>query len=99
MKSFKMMGIVLVLIFAFSSAALSAGKTVITIYTPGAGGTAYLIGGAMSAVLNRHVAEVQMMVEATGGTAAMSKLIGEKSEKNQPAFGLPDSRTFHMAYK
>jgi uncharacterized protein len=99
MKSFKVIGIALVLVVAFSSTAFSAGKTVIPIYTPGAGGTAYLIGGAIAAVLNRHIPEVQMMVEATGGTTAMSKLIGEKSEKKQPAFGLPDSRTFHMAYK
>lgn len=99
MKSFKMMCIALVFVFAFSSTAFSAGKTVIPIYTPGAGGTAYLIGGAIAAVLNRYIPEVQMMVEATGGTVAMSKLMGEKAEKNQLAFGIPDSRTFPMAYK
>jgi len=83
MKKLQIGAVVLMSLFFVISSAAS--KTVIPIYTPGAGGTAYLIGGAMAAVLNKYIPEVQMMVEATGGTAAMSKLIQEKAEKNQPA--------------
>ena len=92
--------IVLGLIFVLisSSAVSSAGKTVIPIYTPGSGGSAYLIGGAFATVLNKYIPEVQMMVEATGGTGAMSKLMAEKAEKNQPAFGIGDSKVFYAAY-
>jgi hypothetical protein len=76
----------------------SGAKTVIPIYTPGAGGTAYLIGGAMATVLNKYIPEVQMMVEATGGTVAISKFLEEKFEKKQPALGHGDSKLFYMAY-
>ncbi len=99
MKCFRIVLIVFILLLFSSTQGISAQKTVIPIYTPGAGGTAYLIGAAMATVLNKYVPEVQMMVEATGGTAAMSKLIQEKAEKNQPAFGVPDSKVTYMAYK
>mgnify|MGYP000876742887 CR=1 FL=1 len=98
MKIFKILSMVIVLLFFVCSHGFSAPKTVIPIYTPGAGGTAYLVGGAMAAVMNKYIPEVQMMVEATGGTAAMSKLVEEKAEKNQPAFGVPDSKVTYMAY-
>ena len=99
MRSARAIVLVSIFVFLLSSAVLAAGKTVIPVYTPGAGGTAYMVGGAMSAVINKYVPEVQMMVEATGGTAAMSKLMQEKSEKNQPAFGVPDSKVTILAYK
>jgi TRAP transporter TAXI family solute receptor len=89
---------VLVSAFVLSFPVSSGAKTVIPIYTPGAGGTAYLIGGAMATVLNKYVPEVQMMVEAAGGTVAISKFLEEKFEKKQPAFGHGDSKLFHMAY-
>jgi len=76
----------------------AAAKTVIPVYTPGAGGTAYMAGGAIATVMNKYIPEVQMMVEATGGTAAMAKLMSEKAEKNQPAFGIGDSKVFYQAY-
>jgi uncharacterized protein len=96
MKKFRIMAIVLACLLPALS--FAAGKTVIPIYTPGAGGTAYLVGGAIATVMNKYVPEVQMMVEATGGTGAMSKLMGEKAEKNQPAFGVGDSKVFYQAY-
>jgi TRAP transporter TAXI family solute receptor len=48
--------------------------------------------------MNKYIPEVHMMVEATGGTGAMSKLMGEKAEKNQPSFGVGDSKVFYQAY-
>ena len=98
MKSLRMVMLVLASIFVLSSSAFAAPKTVIPIYTPGAGGTAYLIGGAMATVLNKYLPEVQMMVEAAGGTVAISKFLEEKFEKKQPAFGHGDSKFFYMAY-
>jgi TRAP-type uncharacterized transport system substrate-binding protein len=86
MRSIWVATLVVVMVVALSPLGFSAGRTVIPIYTPGAGGTAYLAGGAIATGMNKYIPEVQMMVEATGGTAAMSKLMGEKAEKNQPAF-------------
>ena len=99
MKTLSSIAVILVLVCGLASSGSSAPKTVIPIYTPGAGGTAYMVGGAMAAVINRYVPEVQMMVEATGGTAAMSKLLQEKADKNQPAFGVPDSKVTYLAYR
>ncbi len=99
MRSVRTILLVSIFVFALSSAVLAAPKTVMPVYTPGAGGTAYLVGGAMTAVINKYVSEVQMMVETTGGTAAMTKLMQEKAEKNQPSFGVPDSKVTLMAYK
>jgi len=98
MKSLKIILMVLASIFILYSSSFSAAKAVIPIYTPGAGGTAYLIGGAMATVLNKYIPEVQMMVEAAGGTVAISKFLEEKFEKKQPAFGHGDSKFFYMAY-
>lgn len=98
MSSFRIVVFVSIFVFTVSTAAFSAGKTVIPIYTPGAGGSAYLIGGGTATVLNKYIPEVQMMVEATGGTGAMSKLIAEKAEKGQYAFGIGDSEVFYAAY-
>jgi TRAP transporter TAXI family solute receptor len=99
MKSLKIMSMFLVFVLMLCSYCFAAPKTVIPIYTPGAGGTAYLVGGAIASTMNKYIPEVQMMVEATGGTAAMARLLGEKAEKNQPAFGVGDSKFFYMAYK
>ncbi|MCG6533915.1 MAG: TAXI family TRAP transporter solute-binding subunit [Syntrophales bacterium LBB04] len=98
MKSRLIAAVVCIGIIFFCSPAFSAGRTVLPIYTPGAGGSAYLIGGAMASVLNKYIPEIQMMVEATGGTAVMVKFIAEKAEKNQAAFGIPESRGLYMAY-
>jgi TRAP transporter TAXI family solute receptor len=98
MKRVKIILMVLVSVFFLYPSSFSTAKTVIPIYTPGAGGTAYLIGGAMATVLNKYIPEVQMMVEAAGGTVAISKFLEEKFEKKQPAFGHGDSKFFYMAY-
>jgi uncharacterized protein len=98
MRSLRIAATLCFFFIIFCPSAFSAGKTVIPVYTPGAGGSAYLIGGAMATVLNKYVPEVQMMVEATGGTAVMVKFIAEKADKNQPAFGIPESRGLYMAY-
>ncbi len=48
MKSLRIILLVMVSLFVLCSSSFSAPKTIIPIYTPGAGGTAYLIGGAMA---------------------------------------------------
>ena len=98
MKGLRVILVGLASVFVLFSSVFAAAKTVIPIYTPGAGGTAYLIGGSMATVLNKYIPEVQMMVEAAGGTVAISKFLEEKFEKKQPALGHGDSKLFYMAY-
>jgi TRAP transporter TAXI family solute receptor len=80
-------------------APLSAvGKDVVPLYTPGSGGTAYFLGGAISKVINKYVPEVQMMVEGTGGSASTIKYLDEKKSKGQGAFGISDSKLLYLGY-
>ena len=76
----------------------TAAKDVVPIYTPGSGGTAYFLGGAIAKVINKYVPEVQMMVEGTGGSAATIKFIDEKKSKGQGAFGISDSKLLYLGY-
>jgi TRAP transporter TAXI family solute receptor len=99
MKSLKIVLIILVSVLALSTSGFSASKRIATVYTSGVGGTAYVLGGAIAKVINKHVPEVQMVVEATGGTIASVRFIAEKYEKNQEAFGLSDSQGLHFAYE
>lgn len=99
MKSFKIVWIVLVSVFVLSTPSFSSSKRIITVYTSGVGGTAYVLGGAIATVINKHLPEVQMVVEATGGTIASVRFIAEKFEKNQEAFGLSDSQGLYFAYE
>lgn len=98
MKVFRIIFLVFVISFVFCSSDLFAAKKIIPIYTPGAGGTAYFLAGAIAKVVNKYVPEVQMMVEATGGTANMVKYMAEKYEKKQEAFATPDSKVAYLAY-
>ena len=98
MKSFKIVLIILISILALSTSGFSASKRVITIYTSGVGGTAYIIGGGIAKVLNKYLPEFQAMVEATGGTIATVRFIAEKYEKKQEALGLSDSQGLYFAY-
>ncbi len=74
-------------------------KEVVPVYTPGAGGTLYFLGSALSKVINKYVPEVQMMVEPTGGTAASVKLIDEKFQNKKSVFATSDSKNNDAAYK
>lgn len=98
MKVLRVILVVFVIGFVFCLSDVFAAKKVIPIYTPGAGGTAYFLAGAIAKVVNKYVPEVQMMVEATGGTANMVKFMAEKYEKNQEAFATPDSKVAYLAY-
>ncbi len=99
MKTLRYAAIVVAGVFLFSSSSFSAEKKVATVYTSGVGGTAYIVGGAMAKVVNKYVPEVQMVVEATGGTIASVRFIADKYEKGQEAFGVSDSQGLYQAYK
>ncbi|MBI5605696.1 MAG: TAXI family TRAP transporter solute-binding subunit [Deltaproteobacteria bacterium] len=98
MKTLRILLVAIALCLMVSSQVFSAPKEIVPLYTPGSGGTAYFLGGAISKVVNKYVPEVQIMVEATGGAPAMVKLLDEKYAKGQPALGLGISKSFAFAY-
>jgi len=98
MKCIKMISLVLVSVFAFTTSGFSASKGVITIYTSGVGGTAYIVGGGIGKVLNKYLPDHQAVVEATGGTIATVRFLAEKYEKKQDGLGVSDSQGLYLAY-
>ena len=99
MKKLWMFLTVLIFMFIFGPSISSfAQKKVIPIYTPGAGGTAYFLGGGIASILNKYIPDVQMMVEATGGTTPTVKFIGEKFGKKQEVFGISTSDGIYYGY-
>ena len=98
MKLIKIVAAICVVSVVCCSSAVYAAKEVIPIYTPGSGGTAYFLGGAICKIVNKYVPEVQMMVEGTGGSAATIKFIDEKKGKGQGALGISDSKLLYLAY-
>ena len=67
------------------------------IYTPRAGGTAYIIGGGIADLINKEVAGVSMVVEATTGTEII-KLITERYNAGNAAFSVADAGGYYYAY-
>jgi len=99
MKRLIILQVTLITAFVFGlSTDCFAARKVIPIYTPGAGGTAYILGGGMASILNKYIPNVQMMVEAVGGTTPTVKFIGEKFEKKQEVFGISTSDGIYYGY-
>jgi len=98
MKVTRILLVAISLCLILCSQVFSASKEIIPLYTPGSGGTAYFLGGAIAKVVNKYVPEVQITVEATGGAPAMVKLLDEKYAKGQPGFGIGISKSFAFAY-
>ncbi len=98
MKCIRIVSIVFISVFLLSGSGFPASKKIITIYTSGVGGTAYIVGGGMAKVLNKYLTDYEAVVEATGGTTATVRFIAEKYEKKQDALGLSDSQGLHDAY-
>ncbi|OPY59908.1 MAG: ABC transporter, phosphonate, periplasmic substrate-binding protein [Syntrophorhabdaceae bacterium PtaU1.Bin034] len=99
MRGLRLCLLVLVMFSVISSSDLVSAKEVVPVYTPGAGGTLYFQGSALSKVVNKYVPEVQLMVEPTGGTAAIARLIDQKYEKKQPVVATCDSKNNDAAYR
>ncbi len=98
MKTVRIFFVAIFLCLFITSQVYSAPKEIIPLYTPGSGGTAYFLRGAIAKVVNKYVPEVQITVEATGGAPAMVKLLDEKYAKGQAALGIGISKSFAFAY-
>jgi len=92
--------ITLIIVFAIilSFSVTLTAKEVVPLYTPGSGGTAYFLGGAICKIINKYVPEVQLMVEATGGSAATVRFIDDRKDKGKGALGISDSKLLYLGY-
>lgn len=77
----------------------TANRTVrVPLYTPGSGGTAYVLGAGMAKILNESVPGVQVVVEATEGSGPINRYLVEKAKEGVPALGEPGSDALYKAY-
>ncbi|WP_102349041.1 TAXI family TRAP transporter solute-binding subunit [Bacillus sp. Marseille-P3661] len=62
---------------------------IVPIYTPGAGGIAYILSAGISQVVNNSGAlpNVQLATEATNGSADIMQFVLDKHKEGKPAFG------------
>lgn len=101
----KIKSLMIILILCILTATISFGcqskekDVVIPVYTPRAGGTAYIIGGGIADLVNKEVPGVQMVVEATTGTEEIVKLLTERYNAGKEAFSVADAGGYYFAYK
>lgn len=74
---------------------VSDGKTtgVVPLYTPGSGGTNYVIGAGISQLFNssKEMPDVVLSTESVNGSTEILKNLISRSEKGKAAFGVPAS--------
>ncbi len=75
-----------------------AAKELIPIVTPGAGGTAYILGAGVSTVARKYVPGTDYVVQAESGVTTMLKRVHDYYRKNQPAFTICDGNGIWSAY-
>jgi len=78
-------------------AALSAELT--PLYTPPAGGTAYVLGTGITAVTNKNPKDFHFVHEATTGTKDMLRRMQQRAAENKPVFALFGAPDAYDAFK
>ncbi len=74
------------------------GKELIPIVTPGAGGTAYIMGAGISTIARKYVPDTDYVVQAESGVTTMLRRIHDYYKKNQSAFTVCDGNGVWSAY-
>jgi hypothetical protein len=69
------------------------------LYTPPAGGTAYVLGAGIVAVTNKFMPDAHLVHEATTGTMDMVRRTMQREEANKPCFAVFGSPDAWRAYK
>lgn len=70
---------------------------VLPFFTPGQGGSAYILGGAVSNEVSEQIDGVQGTVEATTGTQEIIQQVSQYHEQGRPAMGTPDTAGAYRA--
>ena len=75
-----------------------AAKELVPIVTPGAGGTAYILGAGISTVGRKYVPDTDYVVQAESGVTTMLKKVHDYYKRNRPAFTVCDGNGVWSAY-
>lgn len=70
---------------------------VVPIFTPGQGGSAYILGGAIANQASDQLEGAQATVESTTGTQEIVQQVSDYGSQERPAFGLPDTAGVYRA--
>jgi uncharacterized protein len=81
----------------FSGDYVSA-KELVPIVTPGAGGTAYIMGAGISTIGRKYVQDTDYVVQAESGVTTMLRRVHDYYKKNQAALTVCDGNGVWSAY-
>jgi uncharacterized protein len=102
MKRFFAMGILVLLTIVLTALTFSVqhacAKDLIPIVTPGAGGSANMLGAGIATMGKRYVPETDYVVQAESGVTTMLKRIHDYYVKGQSAFSVCDGNGVWSAY-
>lgn len=76
----------------------SSQTEIVPIYTPPAGGAAYILGGGIANIVNKELSGVQLVAESTSGSVEMVKLVSERWSNNKDAFAIIASDGVYNGY-
>jgi len=90
----KIVGAVVSLALVLALAWTAMAGELVSLYTPPAGGTAYILGAGITAVTNRHLSQATLVHEAATGTMDMVRRMMQKESQKKDVlavFGSPDA--------
>ena len=83
----------------FLAPALASAAELVPLYTPPAGGTAYVLGAGVVSVTNKYVADASMVHEAATGTMEMVRRMIQRESQKKPCFAVFGSPDGFRAFK
>lgn len=87
-----------IVMLSASSGEYARAKELVPIVTPGAGGTAYILGAGIGTIARKYLPETDCVVQAESGVTTMLKRVHEYYTRNQPAFTVCDGNGVWSAY-
>jgi len=81
------------------SAITHAATELTPVYTPPAGGTAYILGAGIVSVTNKYLPDAHLVHEATTGTMDMVRRMMQREAAKKPCFGIFGTPDGWNAYK
>ncbi len=79
--------------------ALASAAELVPLYTPPAGGTAYVLGAGIVSVTNKYVPDAGMVHEAATGTMEMVRRMIQRESQKKPCFAVFGSPDGFRAFK
>jgi TRAP-type uncharacterized transport system substrate-binding protein len=83
----------------FLTPAPARAAELVPLYTPPAGGTAYVLGAGVASVTNKYVTDAGMIHEAATGTMEMVRRMIQRESQKKPCFAVFGSPDGFRAFK